>query len=259
MEILDLHTQFEELVTEMQKLSGATTLIDDNARHSEAVVAQGEEFLSASTRLLQQAHGTVAQAADELTAEAEALRNLQAEIRAAFSTFEASTREHAERIEARIGESLGEQAAAQRTATDQLREASARMVQEVEEAGARSRERLDDIHNGVVQLTKAQRSVSAEIKSGFGKAAQRQAEQAEQAQEALKTVVSDFHVQLAQSTASRLDRLEASLVEQGRIAIDGIQARGGEVQDVTRKAAWAALGLAVLQAGVVVLCFWYFL
>jgi uncharacterized phage infection (PIP) family protein YhgE len=259
MEILDLHTQFEELVSEMQTLRGATALIEDNAKSSDAVVAQGEELLGAATILLQQASGTVARAADELTSEAATLQSLQSEVRTALSALDEAARTQAERIEAMVKQGLDEQISARQAASEHLREATEALVRELEEAGQRSRERLDQVHAGVVQLTKAQRSVSAEVKSGFATAAQRRADQAEKAQEAQKAVVSEYHVQLAQSLAARIDRMEAVLVEQGRMNLDGIHARGGELSALTRKAVWASVGFVALQAGVLVLCFWYFL
>jgi hypothetical protein len=259
MEILDLHTQFEELVTEMQKLRGITTLIEDTATRSGAVVAQGEEFLGAAASLLQQASATVARAADELTSEAAALQGLQSEVRATLSALEAASRDQAERVEALVTKGLGEQAAAQQTAHDHLREASETLVREFGEAGVRSRERLDQVHHGVVQLTKAQRGVSAEIKSGFAAAAQRRVEHAEKVQEAQKAVVSEYHVQLAQSLAARIDRLEAALVEQSRMNLDGIHARGTEIQTFARKAVWTSVGFLAIQAGLLVLCFRWFL
>lgn len=254
MEILDLHTQFEDLVTEMQTLRGATTLIEDTAKSSEAVVAQGEEFLGAAANLLQQASATVAQAADELASETAVLQGVQSEVRTALSALEAASREQSERIETLMRQGLDEQAAAQKAAHDHLREASETLLREFDEAGGRSRERLDQVHHGVVQLTKAQRGVSAEIKSGFAAAAQRRVEHAEKVQEAQKAVVSEYHVQLAESLAARIDRLEAALVEQSRMNLDGIHARGSEMQDFARKAMWASVGFVVLQAGLLVVC-----
>lgn len=259
MEILDLHTQFEELVTEMRTLRGATALIEDNAKGSSAVVAQGEELLGAAANLLQQANGTVARAADELTAGAAALQDVQSEVRSALSALDETTRERAERIEALVKQGLEEQASAQLSASEHLREATEALVRELKETGQRSRERLDQVHAGVVQLTKAQRGVSVEVKSGFATAAQRQAEQAERVQEAQKAIVSEYHVQLAQSVAARIDRLETALIEQGRVNLDGIHSRGNELATFARQAAWVSVGLVALQAGVIVLCFMWFL
>lgn len=259
MEILDLHTQFEDLITEMQTLRGATTLIEDTAKSSEAVVAQGEEFLGAAANLLNQASATVAQAADELTAEATVLQGLQSEVRATLSALEAASREQAEHIEAMVAKGLDEQAAAQKTAHDELSEASEALLRGFDEAGVRSRERLDQVHHGLVQLTKAQRGVSAEIKSGFAAAAQRRAEHAEKAQEAQRAIVSEYHVQLAESLAARIDRLEAALVEQSRMNLDGIHARGTEMHDFSRKAVWGGIAFLALNAGLIALCFRWFL
>ena len=251
MEVFDLHAQFEELVTEMQTLHRATALIDDTAKSSGAVVAQSEELLDAATSLLQRAGSTFTQAAEELSAEAEALHSLQSDVRSALAGLQQAARDQVDHVETAMKHGLDAQGA-------QQQEAASRTLEHIEQAGERYQERLDQVHRAVVQFTKAQRGVSAEVKSGFASAAQRRTEYMEATREKLITIVSEGHHQIHQSVSKRIDRMEAALVEQGRMNLDGIQAQRDDMHTFTRRVTWAAFGVLGLQVAVV-LSLWYFL
>ena len=233
----------------MQKLKGATTLIDQSARSSEAVVAQGGELLEAATLLLEQASGAMARAADELGSEAASLRGLKTDVDSALDRHAQQSREHAELTRSAVEKMLQQQHRDQR-------EVSGRVQQTLEETDGRFQARADEILQGVRHLAKAQHDLASEVKNGFEAAARSLADQAERLQGVVVRASEEARQRLEQDLVERVEMAEAKMLEQGRLNARRLSAQQNELEDVSQRAMWGLVALAVLQVAILVAVLW---